>query len=85
MLAGVRPIPGMWEIVTRLDAKLDVLFEEERARVYPQWAELAHPARLRLMELQQRLREAEEEVAQQMAQEAAQEPSETSGSAGDGA
>ena len=55
LLEWFREKVGMWELISKLDEQVDLLFEEQRSREYPLWDTLASPYRQRIVELKQAL------------------------------
>jgi hypothetical protein len=45
----------MWELIGKLDAEVDLVFEDQRSREYPLWETLASTYRQRIVELKRQL------------------------------
>lgn len=55
LLEWFREKVGMWELISKLDAEVDIVFEQQRSREYPLWATLASSYRQRIVELKNQI------------------------------
>jgi hypothetical protein len=55
LLEWFREKVGLWELISKLDAEVDLVFEDQRSREYPLWETLASTYRQRIIELKRQL------------------------------
>lgn len=55
LLEWFREKVGLWELISKLDAEVDLVFEDQRSREYPLWETLASTYRQRIIALKRQL------------------------------